>query len=50
MDELKSMYLRNIDNLRVTAEYSPKFKLFFDTVCLFHSVALSRTRLEFRIR
>jgi hypothetical protein len=31
-DELKSMYLRNIDNLRVTAEYRPMFELFFDTV------------------
>jgi hypothetical protein len=30
--ELKSMYLRNIDNLRVAAEYAPAFELFFDTV------------------
>jgi len=34
-DELKSMYLRNIDNLRVVAEYAPSFELFFDTVSPF---------------
>ena len=30
--ELKSLYLRNIDNLRVKGEYPPTYKLFFDTV------------------
>ena len=34
--ELKSMYLRNIDNLRVAAEYEPMFQLFYDNVS--HSV------------
>jgi hypothetical protein len=34
--ELKSLYLRNIENLRVKGEYSPTYKLFFDLVkCLF---------------
>jgi hypothetical protein len=41
-DRLKSLYLRNIDNLRVTAEYAPMFTLFFAlvsifTLCFFHS-------------
>ena len=27
---LKSLYLRNIDNLRAQAEYEPMFKHFFD--------------------
>jgi hypothetical protein len=31
-DVLKSLYLRNIDNLRVGAEYAPMIKLFFDLV------------------
>jgi hypothetical protein len=30
---LKSMYLRNIDNLRVSAEYALVFELFYNTVC-----------------
>jgi uncharacterized protein YjaZ len=30
--ELKSLYLRNIDNLRVKGEYPRTYKLFFDTV------------------
>ena len=30
--ELKSLYLRNIDNLRVKGEYPLTYKLFFDTV------------------
>ena len=33
--ELKSLYLRNIDNLRVAAEYAPMFILFFTIVCDF---------------
>jgi hypothetical protein len=32
-DKLTSLYLRNIDNLRVSSEYAPMFKLFFDLVC-----------------
>jgi hypothetical protein len=31
-DRLRSLYLRNIDNLRVTAEYAPMFTLFFALV------------------
>jgi hypothetical protein len=31
-ERLTSLYLRNIDNLRVGAEYAPMFKLFFDLV------------------
>ncbi len=30
--ELKSLYLRNIENLRVKSEYGPTYKLFFDLV------------------
>jgi hypothetical protein len=30
--ELKSMYLRNIDNIRVAAEYAPMFTYFYDIV------------------
>jgi hypothetical protein len=30
--KLKSLYLRNIDNLRVKGEYPPTYKLFFDLV------------------
>jgi hypothetical protein len=30
--KLKSLYLRNIDNLRASAEYSPMFQLFFSVV------------------
>jgi len=34
--ELKSVYLRNIEHLRVKGEYSPTYKLFFDLVeCFF---------------
>jgi hypothetical protein len=34
--ELKSLYLRNIDNLRVKGEYGPIYKLFYDLVeCFF---------------
>ena len=34
-DLLKSGYLRNLDDLRVTAEYAPMFKHFFQLVLLF---------------
>jgi hypothetical protein len=30
---LKSLYLRNIDNLRTSSEYAPMFQLFFSMVC-----------------
>jgi hypothetical protein len=30
--ELKSLYLRNIENQRIKGEYSPTYKLFFDLV------------------
>ena len=30
---LKTLYLRNIDNLRKKAEYAPYFRLFYDLVC-----------------
>ena len=34
--ELKSLYLRNIEHLRVKGEYGPTYKLFFDLVeCFF---------------
>ena len=33
-DRLLSLHLRNIDSQRVTAEYAPSFKLFFDLVIL----------------
>jgi DDE superfamily endonuclease len=32
-DKLKSLYLRNIDNMRIKADYVPNFKLFYDQVC-----------------
>jgi hypothetical protein len=35
-DRLKSLYLRNIDNLRAGAEYAPMFKLFYDIVSDFN--------------
>ena len=31
---LKTLYLRNIDNLRKKAEYAPYFRLFYDLVCI----------------
>lgn len=31
-DQLKSLYLCNIDNLQTKAEYAPSFKLFFELV------------------
>jgi hypothetical protein len=35
---LKSLYLRNIDNLRAGAEYAPMFQLFFSVVSCFFVV------------
>jgi hypothetical protein len=35
---LKSLYLRNIDNLRAGAEYAPMFQLFFSVVSCFFTV------------
>ncbi len=32
---LKSVYLRNIDNLRASAEYAPMFQLFFSIISVF---------------
>ena len=34
---LKSLYLRNIDNLRTKAEYVPMFKRFYSLVESFHT-------------
>ena len=31
--QLKSLYLRNIDNIRVSSEYAPIFEFFFTLVC-----------------
>jgi Tc5 transposase DNA-binding domain len=39
---LKSLYLRNIDNLRASAEYAPMFQLFFSIVSCFFDI-ISRT-------
>ena len=45
---LKSLYLRNIDNLRAGAEYAPMFQLFFSIVSWFFRVpfliVLEKTR------
>ena len=35
---LKSLYLRNIDNLRASAEYALMFQLFFSVVSYFFAV------------
>ena len=39
-DQIKSLYLHNIDNLQAKADYTPVFKHFYDQVCpclaLFH--------------
>jgi hypothetical protein len=43
-DELKSMYLRNIDNLRVASEYAPMYLLFFNLVSLYSDIPISETR------
>jgi hypothetical protein len=32
---LKSLYLRNIDNLQAGAEYAPMFQLFFSIISAF---------------
>ena len=34
-DQIKSLYLRNIDNLWAKADYAPIFKHFYDQVCLY---------------
>jgi hypothetical protein len=39
---LKSLYLRNIDNLRASAEYAPMFQLFFSVVSVFF-IVISRS-------
>jgi hypothetical protein len=40
-DRLRSLYLRNIDNMRAKADYAPIFKYFYDQVrpylVLFHT-------------
>jgi len=33
-DKLKSVYLRNMDNMQVKAEYGPMIQLFFRMVCV----------------
>ena len=42
--ELKSLYLRNIENLRVKGEYGPTYKLFFDLVECFFALLYYSTR------
>jgi len=37
---LKSLYLRNIDNLRAGAEYAPMFQLFFSVVSYFFAIIM----------
>jgi hypothetical protein len=37
---LKSLYLRNINNLRASAKYAPIFQLFFSVVCYFIIIIL----------
>jgi hypothetical protein len=37
---LKSLYLRNIDNLHTSAKYTPIFQLFFSIVCYFIIIIL----------
>jgi hypothetical protein len=37
---LKSLYLRNIDNLYTSAKYAPIFQLFFSVVCCFIIIIL----------
>jgi hypothetical protein len=41
--ELKSLYLRNIDNLRVKGEYGPTYKLFYDLVKCFFALLYCTT-------
>jgi hypothetical protein len=40
-DRLKSLYLRNMDNVRVKAEYAPIFKQFYDLVIYHFFIVLS---------
>jgi len=42
--ELKSLYLRNIDNARVKGEYGPIYQLFFDLVECFFALLRCTTR------
>ena len=44
--DLKSVYLRCIDNLRVKGEYPPLYKCFFDLVSICFLVVLKITRLK----
>jgi len=37
---LKSLYLRNIDNLRASAKYAPMFQLFFSVVSCFFIIII----------
>ena len=43
---LKSLYLRNIDNLRAGAEYAPMFQLFFSVVRWFFFISSFVNRLD----
>jgi hypothetical protein len=42
--ELKSLYLRNIDNLRVKGEYGPIYQLFYDLVEYFFALLSCTSR------
>ena len=42
--ELKSLYLRNIEHLRVKGEYGPTYKLFYDLVECFFALLSYITR------
>ena len=44
--QLKSLYLRNIDNLRTKAEYAPMFKHFYDLVGFFCTFSLPLYAIE----
>ena len=45
--ELKSLYLRNIDSLRVKGEYGPSYKLFYDLVeCYFALLCYTFMRIN----
>ena len=37
-DQLKSLYLTNIDSKRMKSEYAPSFKMFYDLVNLFAGI------------
>ena len=47
---LKSIYLRNIDNLRASAEYAPMFQLFFNVIsiffCYYFAFVLSKSTIN----